>query len=119
MSDYELQHVKLARKLSKRSNGKTLYLLDKPTTGLHFADIKQLFVILYHFRNQGNIIVVIKHNLDAIKLQTGLSTFGQEGGSSGGYILVSGTPEAVADCQNSYTGRFLYALLKNNSHLSH
>lgn len=112
LSGGEAQRVKLARELSKRGTGQTLYILDEPTTGLHFADIQQLLVVLQQLRDKGNTMVVIEHNLDVIKTADWIIDLGPEGGSGGGEILVSGTPETVADCATSHTGRFLNSLLK-------
>lgn len=113
LSGGEAQRVKLARELSKRDTGRTLYILDEPTTGLHFADIQQLLDVLIHLRNRGNTIVVIEHNLDVIKTADWIIDLGPEGGNKGGYIVAVGTPETVADCEKSYTGRFLKPLLVN------
>ena len=112
LSGGEAQRVKLAKELSKRSTGKTLYILDEPTTGLHFADIQQLLDVLHQLRDQGNTIVVIEHNLDVIKTADWIVDLGPEGGSGGGQILVSGTPEDVVKCKESHTARFLKPLLK-------
>jgi excinuclease ABC subunit A len=103
--------VKLARELSKRDTGKTLYILDEPTTGLHFHDIQQLLAVLHRLRDHGNTIVVIEHNLDVIKTADWIVDLGPEGGAGGGQILISGTPEAVAECEASHTGRYLKPLL--------
>ena len=103
LSGGEAQRVKLARELSKRGTGQTLYILDEPTTGLHFADIQQLLDVLHKLRDQGNTIVVIEHNLDVIKTADWIVDLGPEGGSGGGEILVSGTPETVAECEASHT----------------
>lgn len=111
LSGGEAQRVKLARELSKRGTGQTLYILDEPTTGLHFADIQQLLVVLHQLRDQGNTIVVIEHNLDVIKTADWIVDLGPEGGQGGGEILVAGTPEQVANCQQSHTARFLAPLL--------
>ena len=111
LSGGEAQRVKLARELSKRGTGQTLYILDEPTTGLHFADIQQLLDVLHQLRDQGNTIVVIEHNLDVIKTADWIVDLGPEGGSGGGEILVSGTPETVAECEASHTARFLKPLL--------
>ena len=112
LSGGEAQRVKLARELSKRGTGQTLYILDEPTTGLHFADIQQLLEVLHQLRDQGNTIVVIEHNLDVIKTADWIVDLGPEGGSGGGEILVSGTPETVAECEASHTARFLKPMLK-------
>ena len=111
LSGGEAQRVKLARELSKRDTGKTLYILDEPTTGLHFADIQQLLVVLHRLRDHGNTIVVIEHNLDVIKTADWIVDLGPEGGSGGGEILVSGTPEEVAKHPKSHTGRYLKPML--------
>lgn len=111
LSGGEAQRVKLATELSKRDTGKTLYILDEPTTGLHFADIKQLLSVLHKLRDQGNTIVVIEHNLDVIKTADWIVDLGPEGGSGGGQIIVTGTPEQVAKDKKSHTARFLKEIL--------
>ncbi|WP_297528539.1 excinuclease ABC subunit UvrA [Thiohalobacter sp.] len=111
LSGGEAQRVKLARELSKRDTGRTLYILDEPTTGLHFHDIEQLLAVLHRLRDHGNTIVVIEHNLDVIKTADWIVDLGPEGGGGGGRILVSGTPETVADTPGSYTGQFLAPIL--------
>ena len=111
LSGGEAQRVKLARELSKRDTGQTLYILDEPTTGLHFHDIKQLLEVLSKLRSHGNTIVVIEHNLDVIKTADWIIDLGPEGGSGGGEIIASGTPEDVAACPNSFTGQFLADVL--------
>lgn len=111
LSGGEAQRVKLATELSKRDTGKTLYILDEPTTGLHFADIKQLLNVLHRLRDQGNTIVVIEHNLDVIKTADWIVDLGPEGGSGGGQIIATGTPEEVAQNKHSHTARFLKAIL--------
>ncbi|MFC3032984.1 excinuclease ABC subunit UvrA [Pseudoalteromonas fenneropenaei] len=111
LSGGEAQRVKLARELSKRDTGKTLYILDEPTTGLHFHDIAQLLVVLHRLRDHGNTVVVIEHNLDVIKTADWIVDLGPEGGSGGGQILTAGTPEAVAAFSGSHTGRYLQPLL--------
>ena len=108
----EAQRIKLSKELSKRSTGRTLYVLDEPTTGLHFHDIKQLLDVLLRLRDEGNSIVVIEHNLDVIKCADYIIDLGPEGGSGGGEILVCGTPEEVAACERSYTGQFLQPILQ-------
>ncbi|MFD0709451.1 excinuclease ABC subunit UvrA [Photorhabdus akhurstii] len=115
LSGGEAQRVKLARELSKRGTGQTLYILDEPTTGLHFADIQQLLAVLHQLRDQGNTIVVIEHNLDVIKTADWIVDLGPEGGSGGGEILISGTPEEVAKCEKSHTARFLKPILKKEA----
>jgi len=111
LSGGEAQRVKLAKELSKRDTGKTLYILDEPTTGLHFYDIEQLLGVLNRLRDHGNTVVIIEHNLDVIKTADWLIDLGPEGGSKGGYIIATGTPEEVAENADSHTGRFLKPLL--------
>ena len=112
LSGGEAQRVKLSRELSKRDTGKTLYILDEPTTGLHFHDIQQLLTVLHRFRDHGNTVVVIEHNLDVVKTADWVIDLGPEGGSGGGRIIATGTPEQVADTEGSHTGHFLKELLK-------
>jgi excinuclease ABC subunit A len=107
LSGGEAQRIKLSRELSKRDTGSTLYILDEPTTGLHFHDIAQLLDVLHRLRDDGNTIVVIEHNLDVIKTADWLVDLGPEGGSGGGEIIATGTPEQVAKIKKSHTGRFL------------
>lgn len=111
LSGGEAQRVKLARELSKRDTGQTLYILDEPTTGLHFHDIQQLLQVLEQLRDNGNTIVIIEHNLDVIKTADWIVDLGPEGGSGGGTILATGTPEQIADCAESHTARFLKPML--------
>jgi excinuclease ABC subunit A len=111
LSGGEAQRVKLSRELSKRDTGRTLYILDEPTTGLHFHDVAQLLAVLHRLRDQGNTIVVIEHNLDVIKTADWLIDLGPEGGSGGGLIIAEGTPEAVVEVPESHTGRFLRPIL--------
>jgi excinuclease ABC subunit A len=111
LSGGEAQRVKLAKELSRRDTGNTLYILDEPTTGLHFHDIEQLLKVLHRLRDHGNTIVVIEHNLDVIKTADWILDLGPEGGAGGGQLLVAGTPEDVAAAKNSHTGRFLKPLL--------
>ena len=111
LSGGEAQRVKLALELSKRDTGRTLYILDEPTTGLHFADIDLLLKVLHQLRDAGNTIVVIEHNLDVIKTADGLIDMGPEGGAGGGTVVGQGTPEALADNPASHTGRYLKRLL--------
>jgi len=111
LSGGEAQRVKLARELSKRDTGQTLYILDEPTTGLHFHDIQQLLTVLHRLRDHGNTIVVIEHNLDVIKTADWIIDMGPEGGDGGGQIIATGTPEDVAKQKASHTGRFLKPLL--------
>ena len=107
----EAQRIKLARELSKRDTGNTLYILDEPTTGLHFHDIKQLLEVLHRLRDHGNTVVVIEHNLDVIKTADWLIDLGPEGGDGGGQIIATGTPEQVAQKAGSWTGQYLAPLL--------
>ncbi|QET62467.1 excinuclease ABC subunit UvrA [Vibrio parahaemolyticus] len=112
LSGGEAQRVKLARELSKRDSGKTLYILDEPTTGLHFHDIQQLLTVLHRLRDHGNTVVVIEHNLDVIKTADWIIDLGPEGGQGGGEIIAQGTPEDVAQIEGSHTARFLKPMLK-------
>ncbi len=115
LSGGEAQRVKLSRELSKRDTGKTLYILDEPTTGLHFEDIKQLLEVLHRLRDHGNTVVTIEHNLDVIKTADWIVDLGPEGGSGGGRIIATGTPEDVAQVAGSHTGEFLGPVLKKRS----
>ncbi|WP_210395839.1 excinuclease ABC subunit UvrA [Motiliproteus sediminis] len=115
LSGGEAQRVKLAKELSKRDTGKTLYILDEPTTGLHFYDIQQLLNVLHRLRDHGNTVVVIEHNLDVIKTADWIVDLGPEGGINGGQIIATGTPEQIAAAQQSHTGRFLKPLLARDS----
>jgi len=112
LSGGEAQRIKLSKELSKRATGKTLYLLDEPTTGLHFEDIKKLLSVLNRLIDAGNSIVVIEHNLDVIKSADYIIDLGKEGGDKGGEVIATGTPEAIVQCENSYTGNFLKQLLE-------
>ena len=112
LSGGEAQRVKLSRELSKRDTGSTLYILDEPTTGLHFEDIRQLLDVLHRLRDGGNTVVIIEHNLDVIKTADWVVDLGPEGGSGGGQIIATGTPEEVAKNKKSHTGKFLAPLLK-------
>lgn len=112
LSGGEAQRVKLSRELSKRDTGNTLYILDEPTTGLHFHDIQQLLVVLHKLRDHGNTIVVIEHNLDVIKTADWIIDLGPEGGDQGGRIIATGTPEMIAENEKSHTGRFLKKVLE-------
>lgn len=111
LSGGEAQRVKLSRELSKRDTGKTLYILDEPTTGLHFYDVEQLLGVLHKLRDHGNTVIVIEHNLDVIKTADWVIDIGPEGGAGGGEIIATGTPEEVARCKQSYTGKFLKPML--------
>jgi excinuclease ABC subunit A len=112
LSGGEAQRVKLARELSKRDTGSTLYILDEPTTGLHFHDIEQLLGVLRQLRDGGSTVVIIEHNLDVIKTADWIIDLGPEGGAGGGTVLVAGTPEEVAAHPRSYTGQFLRPVLE-------
>jgi len=111
LSGGEAQRIKLSRELSKRDTGRTIYILDEPTTGLHFYDVQQLLDVLIRLRNHGNTIIVIEHNLDMIKVADWIIDLGPEGGYKGGQIIACGTPEAVAEVENSYTGQYLKRIL--------
>ena len=111
LSGGEAQRIKLARELSKRDTGRTVYILDEPTTGLHFHDVEQLLAVLHRLRDHGNTVIVIEHNLDVIKTADWIIDLGREGGAGGGTIIAEGTPEDVAACAHSYTGQFLAPLL--------
>ena len=114
LSGGEAQRVKLAKELHRRQTGKTFYILDEPTTGLHFEDVRQLLDVLQRLVDAGNTVLVIEHNLDVIKVADRLIDMGPEGGNGGGTVVVSGTPEQVADCPQSYTGKFLALLLRRD-----
>jgi len=107
LSGGEAQRIKLSRELSKRDTGKTLYILDEPTTGLHFHDIKQLLQVLHRLRDHGNTVIVIEHNMDVLKTADWIIDLGPEGGDNGGQVIATGTPEKVAKIKKSYTGQFL------------
>ncbi len=115
LSGGEAQRIKLSRELSKRDTGRTIYILDEPTTGLHFHDVQQLLDVLHRLRDHGNTIVVIEHNLDIIKTADWIIDLGPEGGSGGGEIIAEGTPEEVADNKNSFTGHYLKKVLHRHS----
>ena len=112
LSGGEAQRVKLATELSKRPTGKTVYILDEPTTGLHTADVHKLIDVLQKLVDGGNTVILIEHNLDVIKVADYIIDLGPEGGDGGGTIVVSGTPEKVAACKKSYTGKFLKPILE-------
>jgi excinuclease ABC subunit A len=112
MSGGEAQRVKLSRELGKVQTGRTLYVLDEPTTGLHFEDIEKLLGVLHRLVEAGNTVVVIEHNLDVIKCADWIVDLGPEGGARGGAIVAEGTPEQVAKVKGSYTGQFLKPMLK-------
>ncbi|MGN0746841.1 MAG: ATP-binding cassette domain-containing protein, partial [Aristaeellaceae bacterium] len=112
LSGGEAQRVKLATELSRKATGKTLYLLDEPTTGLHMADVDRLIHVLQRLTDAGNSVLVIEHNLDVIKVADWLIDLGPEGGEGGGTVVCEGTPETVAACEGSYTGQFLKKALE-------
>ena len=112
LSGGEAQRIKLATELSKRSTGKTIYILDEPTTGLHFADVHKLIEILHRLADGGNTVVVIEHNLDVIKTADYIIDMGPEGGDGGGTVIAEGTPEQVAEKSISYTGKYVKKYLK-------
>jgi len=111
LSGGEAQRVKLALELSKRDTGRTLYILDEPTTGLHFADIQLLLDVIHRLRDAGNTIVIIEHNLDVIKTADWIVDMGPEGGDGGGMVIAEGTPEEVAKSDVSYTAKYLKLML--------
>ncbi len=111
LSGGEAQRVKLSKELSKRATGRTLYVLDEPTTGLHFHDVAKLLEVLHELVDQGNTVVVIEHNLEVIKTADWVIDLGPEGGDGGGEIVAEGPPEAIIDVERSHTGRFLKELL--------
>ena len=115
LSGGEAQRVKLAEELSKRSTGRTIYILDEPTTGLHFEDVRRLLTVLHRLVDQGNTVLVIEHNLDVIKTADWIIDMGPEGGTGGGEIVAMGTPEEVAQVDSSYTGQFLKPLLEQRA----
>ena len=112
LSGGEAQRVKLSKELSRRSTGRTLYILDEPTTGLHFEDVRKLLEVLHELVDQGNTVVVIEHNLDVVKTADWVIDIGPEGGDGGGRIVATGTPEEIADNAESHTGRYLKPLLE-------
>jgi excinuclease ABC subunit A len=111
LSGGEAQRVKLAAELSRKATGRTFYILDEPTTGLHFHDVAKLLEVLFKLRNTGNTLVVIEHNLDVIKTADWIIDLGPEGGDAGGRIVAQGPPEAVARCAESFTGQYLRNVL--------
>ncbi len=111
LSGGEAQRVKLATELSKRATGNTVYILDEPTTGLHFADVQKLLEVLNSLVEKGNTVIVIEHNLDVIKTADWIIDLGPEGGDDGGRVIAEGTPEIVASLDQSYTGRFIKRVL--------
>ncbi|HYP56829.1 MAG TPA: ATP-binding cassette domain-containing protein, partial [Beijerinckia sp.] len=112
LSGGEAQRVKLAKELSRRSTGRTLYILDEPTTGLHFHDVAKLMEVLHQLVEQGNTMVVIEHNLEVIKTADWIIDLGPEGGDGGGEVVAQGTPETIAKVKQSYTGRYLKEVLE-------
>jgi excinuclease ABC subunit A len=114
LSGGEAQRVKLALELSKRSTGRTLYILDEPTTGLHFADVKQLLDVIHRLVDQGNTVIMIEHNLDVLLQADHIIDLGPEGGDKGGRVIVTGTPEQIAACADSYTGVYIREMLVRN-----
>jgi excinuclease ABC subunit A len=112
LSGGEAQRVKLATELSKVATGRTLYVLDEPTTGLHFADIEKLLEVLQRLADQGNTVLVIEHNLDVIKCADWIVDLGPEGGAGGGRVIAAGTPEDVAEAEGSHTGEYLRELVR-------
>jgi excinuclease ABC subunit A len=115
LSGGEAQRIKLARELAKKETGRTLYILDEPTTGLHFEDIRMLLTVLQRLVDGGNTVIIIEHNLDVIKTADWIIDLGPEGGSGGGRIVAEGPPEAVAKVKKSYTGRYLREMLGGES----
>jgi excinuclease ABC subunit A len=118
LSGGEAQRVKLSKELAKRSTGRTLYILDEPTTGLHFEDVRKLLEVLHELVEQGNTVVVIEHNLDVVKTADWIIDIGPEGGDGGGEIVAVGTPEAVAEEPRSHTGQYLKPMLAANKRVA-
>jgi excinuclease ABC subunit A len=118
LSGGEAQRVKLSKELSRRATGRTLYILDEPTTGLHFHDVKKLLEVLHELVDNGNTVVVIEHNLEVIKTADWIVDLGPEGGDGGGELIASGTPEDVAKVARSYTGQYLKPLLRGRTPMS-
>jgi excinuclease ABC subunit A len=112
LSGGEAQRVKLARELARKATGRTLYVLDEPTTGLHFTDIEALLLAILSLRDQGNTVLVIEHNLDVVACADWVVDMGPEGGDKGGEVVICGTPEQVAQCERSYTGQYLKEVLE-------
>ena len=115
LSGGEAQRVKLAKELSRKATGKTLYILDEPTTGLHFEDVRKLIEVLQALVDQGNTVIVIEHNLDVIKTADYVIDLGPEGGHKGGYVVAIGTPEQIANVSESFTGQYLKKYFKNKN----
>jgi excinuclease ABC subunit A len=112
LSGGESQRIKLASELSKRDTGRTLYILDEPTTGLHFEDIRQLLDVIYRLVDRGNTAIVNEHNLDVVKVADWIIDMGPEGGNGGGQVVAEGTPADIVACEHSYTGQYLRDLIK-------
>ncbi|MGH6991843.1 MAG: excinuclease ABC subunit UvrA, partial [Caulobacteraceae bacterium] len=115
LSGGEAQRVKLSKELSRRATGRTLYILDEPTTGLHFEDVRKLLEVLHELVDHGNTVVVIEHNLDVVKTADWILDFGPEGGDGGGEVIARGSPEAVAADRESWTGRYLAGILERHA----
>jgi excinuclease ABC subunit A len=118
LSGGEAQRVKLSKELSKRSTGRTLYILDEPTTGLHFEDVRKLLEVLHELVDQGNSVIVIEHNLDVVKTADYIIDIGPEGGDGGGRVVATGTPEKVAEVAESYTGKYLKPMLEKRAQVA-
>jgi excinuclease ABC subunit A len=115
LSGGEAQRVKLSAELSRKATGRTLYILDEPTTGLHFHDVAKLLEVLFKLRATGNTLLVIEHNLDVIKTADWILDLGPEGGDGGGRIVAQGPPEKIAECAESFTGQYLHSVLKRDA----